>query len=85
MPPLAIVPDLNVVEYLLTRCLPCGEIMTMHQLLFERSKETLDRRVIPTISFAAHTASDPLLRECLLKISTRVLTATVAVMQYSFC
>ncbi len=77
MPPLAVVPDLNISEHRRSRFGTSGEAMPIHTLALECRKEAFGGRVVPTVAFTAHTALDPSLLERLLIIVTGVLTATI--------
>ena len=46
---------------------------------FERGEETLNHRVIVTISRSTHAACDSLIHEHLLEVGTGVLTASIGV------
>ncbi len=79
MTTLPVIPDLDVFEYLLTGHLARGEAAPVHQLLLQRSKETLHRRIVPAVAPAAHAARDPGLAQNGLVIAAGILAASVTV------
>ena len=60
---LPIVKDFNVFKEGLPRFLSGMKIMAMDQFCFQRGDETLHRRIVPTIAFAAHRATDAILAQ----------------------
>ena len=60
---LPIVKDFNVFEEGLPRFLSGMKIMAMDQFCFQRGDETLHRRIVPAIAFAAHRATDAILAQ----------------------
>ena len=78
--PLAILQPLYVIKH----GAACDRVAGKHahwQLGLECREEALDRRIVPAIAFAAHTAAHLRLRQQHLIRTTRILTAPIAMMQ----
>ena len=60
--------------------LPCGPGTTIDQLVLQRPEETLRRSIVPTVGSPTHAAHDAPGIECFTVASTRVLNASIRVM-----
>ncbi len=81
--PLAIVKHLDVFEDRSDRLRSRRKPMAVHELAFQRRKETLDDGVVPAITPATHAANDSSSAQLLLVVAAGVLTAAIRVMDQS--
>lgn len=74
MSSLAIIEDFDVVEQAGFGLFVCQIVFPMHLLFFERGKEALNWRIVPTVAFATHAAHDasiaPVVSVSLIQLST---------------
>lgn len=85
MPPLPIVEDLYVFEYILLGFLSGAISLMVRQLSFQRVEKAFRRCIIPAVPTPAHTADEPIaLYRALVKIGC-ILTTPVAVYHQTCC
>lgn len=84
MPTLCIVEPLNVVEHIRSCIVTRLIVPSSRSFGLQRREEAFDRRVVPAITAAAHTAGNTVLLEQPLEVLARILAALVRVMQQSF-
>ena len=72
---------LDVLEDALPRFVSRSVLLLVDQLLLQCRKETLHRRVVPTVPSPAHAAGDPVRPQQTLVVSTGVLAAPIRVSQ----
>ena len=80
-----IVPNLDVLEYLLTCLLARGESAAMNQLALQGSEETFHHGVVPAVTTMAHAAHYPVCGQQVLVIYAGVLTASITMMEQVGC
>jgi hypothetical protein len=83
MQPLPVVKHLDVLEGRGRHVLARREAPAMHPLVLEAVEPTLGRRIVPTVSLAAHRAGHALFSELVLKCMAGVLAAPVGMVKYT--
>lgn len=75
--PLPVVKNFDVLENGLPCFLPSIEIVVMNQFRFQRSHETLHRRIVPAIAFATHRSTNAILEQQTAIAPTGILPPSV--------